>query len=94
MREELYQTLGAIASQIAGFYQMAAMLPAWAAALVGDLPIMPNQHLRLLTRHVITPLVKACPPAHRSVPSSAILLSHMISVDSLMYMSSSIKVLH
>lgn len=66
MREELYQTLGAMASQIAGLYQMTAVLPAWAAAIVGDLPIMPNQHLRLLTRHVISPLVKACPPAHRS----------------------------
>jgi hypothetical protein len=74
MREELYQTLGAIAAQIAGFYQMTAALPAWAAALVGDLPMMPTQHLRLLTRHVITPLVKACPPAHRSAPRRCISL--------------------
>jgi hypothetical protein len=67
MREETYQTLGALASQVAGFYEAAAALPAWAAALVGDLPSMPNQHLRLLLRHIIIPLVKACPPVHRSV---------------------------
>lgn len=65
MREELYQTLGAMATQVAGFYQMTAVLPGWAATLVGDVHSMPNQHLRLLTRHVIIPLIKACPPAHR-----------------------------
>lgn len=65
MREELYQTLGAIASQISGFYQMTALLPAWQAALVDDLASMPTQHLRMLIRHIIIPLVKACPPTHR-----------------------------
>ncbi len=65
MREEIYQTLGSMTAHVAGFYGTTAALPAWAAALVGDLPIMPNQHLRLLIRHVITPLVKACPPMHR-----------------------------
>ncbi|BDA43725.1 Exportin-5 [Coccomyxa sp. Obi] len=81
MREELYQTLGTIASQISGFYQMTALLPAWQAALVGDLAVMPTQHLRMLIRHIIIPLVKACPPTHRNtwlLPILAPLLPHVL----------------
>lgn len=73
MREEIYQTLGAMTSQVSGFYRATAVLPAWTAALVGELPVMPNQHLRLLIRHVINPFVKACPLMHRCFPPFTLL---------------------
>ena len=65
MREELYQILGSLASSVAGFYQATAAQPAWVGALVGDLDMLTNQHLRLAMRHIFIPLVKACPPMHR-----------------------------
>ena len=65
MREELYQILGSLASSVASFYQAAATQLAWAAALVGDLDMLINPHLRLAMRHIYIPLVKACPPIHR-----------------------------
>ena len=65
MREELYQTLGALAGQVSSFYAASASAPDWAAALAGDLPSMRDAHVRLLMRHVLRPLVRACPPAHR-----------------------------
>ena len=69
MREELYQILGGLASSVASFYQAAAAQPAWAAALVGDLDMLTNPHLRLAMRHIYIPLVKACPPSHRQAAS-------------------------
>ena len=65
VREELYQTLGALAGQVSAFYAASAAAPAWAAALVGDLPHLRDAHVRLLMRHVLRPLIRACPPAHR-----------------------------
>ena len=65
MREELYQILGSLASSVAGLYQATAEQPAWVGALVGDLDMLTNQHLRLTMRHIFIPLVKACPPMHR-----------------------------
>ena len=70
VREELYQTLGALAGQVSSFYAASAAAPAWAAALAGDLPSMRDAHVRLLMRHVLRPLIKACPPAHRYFPST------------------------
>ena len=69
MREELYQILGGLASSVASFYQAAAAQPAWAAALVGDLDMLTNPHLRLAMRHIHIPLIKACPPPHRQAAS-------------------------
>ena len=65
MREELYQILGSLASSTASFYQATAAQPAWVAALVGDLDMLINQHLRLAMRHIYIPLVKSCPPVYR-----------------------------
>lgn len=65
MREELYQILGSLASSVAGFYQATAAQPVWVGALVGDLDMLTNQHLRLAMRHIFIPLVKACPPIYR-----------------------------
>ena len=68
MREELYQILGSFASSVASFYQAAATQPAWVAALVGDLDMLINSHLRLAMRHIYIPLIKACPPIYRQAP--------------------------
>ena len=65
MREELYQILGSLASSVASLYQATAAQPAWVAALVGDLDMLINPHLRLAMRHIYIPLAKACPPMHR-----------------------------
>lgn len=65
VREELYQTLGALAGQVSAFYADAAAAPAWAAALAGDLPHLRDAHVRLLMRHVLRPLIRACPHTHR-----------------------------
>ena len=70
-KEELYQALGYLASQVSGFYQATALQPAWAAALVGDLPSMTNGNIRIMQRHVTIPLCKACPPVHRSATAES-----------------------
>ena len=69
MREELYQVLGSLASSVSGLYESSAAQPAWVAALVVDLDMLTNQHLRLAMRHIYICLVKACPPVHRHDPT-------------------------
>jgi hypothetical protein len=70
VRESLYQALGIIASQAAGFFAAGADVRAlWAPALVGSLEHMPMTHVRILIRHVMLPLCRHCPPAHRRAPA-------------------------
>jgi len=72
VRESLYQALGIIASQAAGFFAAGADARAlWAPALVGSLEHMPMTHVRILIRHVMLPLCRHCPPAHRRALSPA-----------------------
>ena len=82
MRESLYQGVGTIATQAAGFFAAGPESRSlWAPALTGGLDAMPAQHVRLLIRHIITPLCRHCPPQHRAawlVPVLDELLPHML----------------
>ena len=91
MREELYQILGSLASSVASFYQAAATQPAWAAALVGDLDVLINPHLRLAMRHIYIPLVKACPPTHRQAACPPQISHSMIRGSLLIALSESLQ---
>ena len=82
MRESLYQGVGILATQAAGFFAAGPEARGlWAPALTGGLEAMPAQHARLLIRHIVSPLCRACPPAHRAawlVPVLNRLVPHML----------------
>ena len=82
MRESLYQGVGTLATQAAGFFAAGPeALNLWAPALTSSLEAMPAQHARLLIRHIVTPLCRHCPPQHRAawlVPLLNRLLPHML----------------
>ena len=82
VRESLYQGVGIMATQAAGFFAAGAEARGlWAPALTGGLEAMPAQHARLLIRHIVSPLCRACPPAHRAawlVPVLNRLMPHML----------------
>lgn len=73
VRESLYQGLGVIASQAAGAFAAGPDARAlWLPALAGGLSAMPMQHVRLLIRHIVLPLCRHCPPAHRHGPPNTL----------------------
>lgn len=82
MRESLYQGVGILATQAAGFFASGPEgRSLWAPALTGGWEAMPAQHARLLIRHIVTPLCRACLPQHRAawlVPVLNRLLPHML----------------
>ena len=68
VRETLYQAVGAVAAAPVGLYGVSpppASPDAWRAALADGLTVAAPRHVRLLERHVVMPLIKACPPAER-----------------------------
>ena len=82
MRESLCQGVGILATQAAGFFAAGPESRSlWAPALTGGLESAPAQHVRLLIRHIVTPLSRHCPPQHRAAwlaPVLGGLLPHML----------------
>jgi hypothetical protein len=65
VRELLYQACGVFCSQVGGWYANPTAQALWPTALVGSLTIMEDWQLRLMLRHAVIALVRACPPAQR-----------------------------
>ena len=65
VQESIYQTLGALSTQVSGLYCCEPGRQLWAPALLRSLEHVHPQYQRMMLRHLMLPFTKHCPPQHR-----------------------------
>ena len=61
-REMLYQLVGLLGPRMEAFPACGEASSLWVPTLAAHIPQAQRQHLRLLIRHILQPLTRACPP--------------------------------
>ena len=61
IREMLYQLVGLLGPRMEAFPACGDASSLWVPTLAGQIPHAQRQHLRLLIRHILQPLTRACP---------------------------------